>query len=145
MDGFQPSVTEWARAAFEVLDRWPQGRDSLGIPTWHYGHEPPNAFATSIAKYFKNAIREDVLLHVCTAGIVFLPGSAGTLQEIFQDACENYYSDETSAAPMVLVGKQYWTETVPAWPLLRSLSRGRVMEPLVHLVDDPAEVAALLA
>ncbi|HET7356216.1 MAG TPA: Rossmann fold nucleotide-binding protein [Nocardioidaceae bacterium] len=143
--GFRPSVTDWARAAFEVLDRWPDGRDSLGIPTWHYGHEPPNAFATSIAKYFKNAIREDILLHVCSAGIVFLPGFGGTVQEIFQDACENYYSDATSVAPMVLVGKKYWTETVPAWPLLHSLARGRAMQPVVHLVDDPAEVAPLLA
>jgi len=143
--GFRPSVTDWARAAFEVLDRWPGGRESLGIPTWHYGHEPPNAFATSIAKYFKNAIREDILLRVCSAGIVFLPGFGGTVQEIFQDACENYYSDATSVAPMVLVGKKYWTETVPAWPLLHSLARGRAMQPVVHLVDDPADVAPLLA
>ncbi len=143
--GYRPSVTGWARAAFEVLGRWPHGHESLGIPTWHYGHEPPNAFATSVAKYFKNAIREDILLHVCSAGIVFLPGSGGTVQEIFQDACENYYSDATSVAPMVLVGKRYWTETVPAWPLLHALARGRAMESLVHLVDDPAEVAARLA
>jgi len=142
---FRPSVTDWARAAFDVLDRWPEGRESLGIPTWHYGHEPPNAFATSIAKYFKNAIREDILLHVCSAGIVFLPGAGGTVQEIFQDACENYYADAASVAPMVLVGRKYWTETVPVWPLLRSLARGRAMESLVHLVDDPAEVAPLLA
>ena len=25
--------------------------ESLGIPTWLYGHEPPNPFATKIAKY----------------------------------------------------------------------------------------------
>ena len=29
---------------------------------------------------------------MCDAGIVFLPGAAGTVQEIFQDACENYYA-----------------------------------------------------
>ena len=47
-------------------------RENLAIPTWHYGHEPPNPFATDIAKYFKNAIREDILLHVATAGVVFV-------------------------------------------------------------------------
>ena len=61
-------------------------------------------FATAIAKYFRNAIREAILLQVCDAGIVFLPGAAGTVQEVFQDACENYYAAETSVAPMVLVG-----------------------------------------
>ena len=66
---------------------------SLGIPTWFYGHEPPNVFATAIAKYFRNATREAILLQVCDAGIVFLPGAGGTVQEIFQDACENYYAD----------------------------------------------------
>ena len=57
-----------------VRDRFPDGGESLGIPTWHYGHEPPNLFATAIAKYFHNAAREAILLRVCDAGIVFLPG-----------------------------------------------------------------------
>ena len=34
------------------------------------------------------------------------PGAGGTVQEIFQDACENYYADESSVAPMVLVGRE---------------------------------------
>jgi predicted Rossmann-fold nucleotide-binding protein len=133
---FRPSIAAWARAAFEVVDATPGGRDSLGIPTWHYGHEPPNPFATAIAKYFRNAPREAVLLEVCNAGIVFLPGAGGTVQEIFQDACENYYADESSVAPMVLVGRRHWTEDLPVWPLLRALADGRPMEPHVHLVDS---------
>jgi predicted Rossmann-fold nucleotide-binding protein len=141
---FRPSVTTWARAASVVLERWPDGADSVGIPTWHYGHEPPNLFATAIAKYFKNAIREDILLHVCQAGIVFLPGAGGTVQEIFQDACENYYADPARLAPMVLVGEQHWTVTLPAWPLLRALAEDRPMQPVVHLVDDPRDVPALV-
>jgi predicted Rossmann-fold nucleotide-binding protein len=142
---FTPSVQRWAGAAFDVLTRWPQGTRSLGIPTWHYGHEPPNAFATDIAKYFKNAIREDILLHLAAAGIVFLPGAAGTVQEVFQDACENYYADPSSVAPMVLVGRRYWTEVLPAWPLLSALARGRPMEPFVHLVDSVEQAPALLS
>jgi predicted Rossmann-fold nucleotide-binding protein len=141
---FRPSVRAWADAAFEMLDRFPDGRESLGIPTWHYGHEPPNAFATAIAKYFRNASREAILLQVCDAGIVFLPGAGGTVQEIFQDACENYYADESSVAPMVLVGSAYWTREVPAWPLLTALARGRPMEPFVHLVDTVEEAAHVL-
>ena len=98
-------------------------------------------FATAIAKYFGNPTREAILLEVCDAGIVFLPGAGGTVQEVFQDACENYYADESSVAPMVLVGVEYWTETVPAWPLLERLSRGRAMEGHVHLVDRVDEAA----
>jgi predicted Rossmann-fold nucleotide-binding protein len=142
---FRPSVDAWVRAAFAVLDAHPGGADSLGIPTWFYGHEPPNALATSIAKYVRNAQREAILLEVCHAGIVFLPGAGGTVQEVFQDACENYYADESSVAPMVLVGRSYWTHDLPVWPLLETLARGRPMEPHVHLVQDVDEAAALFA
>ncbi len=143
MPGYEPSVGDWAARAIDVRSRWPGGSDSLGVPTWFYGHEPPNAFADLVAKYFKNAIREDVLLHVCTAGIVFLPGRGGTVQEVFQDACENYYATG-AVAPMVLVGKAYWTEELPVWPLLQRLAEGRDMADVLHLVDDLDEVAGLL-
>lgn len=142
---FRPDIGAWAAAAFDVRKRWPEGAASLGIPTWHYGHEPPNAFATAIAKYFGNPVREAILLQVCDAGIVFLPGAGGTVQEIFQDACENYYADESSVAPMVLVGVDYWTRVFPAWPLLHSLAKGRPMEPHVHLVETVEEATGLLS
>ncbi len=142
---FHPSVDTWVAAARRAAGLWSTASPSLGIPTWHYGHEPPNIFAGVIAKYFKNAQREAILLQVCNRGIVFLPGAGGTVQEIFQDACENYYATETAVAPMVLVGRTYWTETLPAWPLLQALARGRLMEPHVHLVDTVDEVAALFA
>ena len=141
---FRPSLDAWLRPALEVSGVVSEPHDSLGIPTWHYGHEPSNVFATGIAKYFRNATREAILLEVCDAGIVFLPGAGGTVQEVFQDACENYYADESSVAEMVLVGRTYWTETLPAWPLLRELARGRPMEPRVHLVDSVEDAAALL-
>ena len=139
---YRPSLDAWVAAArsVEALGDAP----SLGIPTWFYGHEPTNVFATAIAKYFRNALREAILLQVCDAGIVFLPGAAGTVQEVFQDACENYYAAETSVAPMVLVGGSYWTSTVPVWPLLRSLAAGRPMERHVHLVDTVDDAAALI-
>jgi predicted Rossmann-fold nucleotide-binding protein len=140
---FRPSVDQWAAKARTLTDGT-TGRDTLGVPTWFYGHEPPNLFATAIAKYFRNATREAILLQVCEAGIVFLPGVGGTVQEIFQDACENYYAEPESVAPMVLVGTTYWTEILPVWPLLRSLARGRPMESHIHLVDTVEDAAALV-
>lgn len=133
---FRPSVRGWAETAFRVRDRLPEVVHTLGIPTWFYGHEPPNAFASEQAKYFRNAIREDTLLRVCTAGIVFLPGAAGTVQELFQDACENFYAEQTARAPMVLLGRDHWTRTYPAWPLLRSLADAAGFPDGISLVDS---------
>ncbi|WP_223163624.1 LOG family protein [Nocardioides humilatus] len=141
---FRPSVDAWVDAAWRARALCPTPSPNLGVPTWFYGHEPPNVFATSIAKYFRNAQREAILLMICDAGIVFLPGAGGTVQEIFQDACENYYATGDKVAPMVLVGRRYWTETLPAWQLLTALARGRAMEDHVHLVDTVDEAAALL-
>ncbi|MGA4508647.1 LOG family protein [Propionibacteriaceae bacterium G1746] len=133
-------ITRWARSAFEVLERWPHGGRSLGIPTWFYGHEPPNVFASHIAKYFSNAIREDILLQRCRGGVVYLPGAAGTVQEVFQFATGNYYLPPgAEPMPMVLVGREHWTTTLPAFPLLQALGRGRPMGEHVHLVDSVDE------
>ncbi|GGQ87470.1 LOG family protein [Streptomyces flaveolus] len=141
---FTPSVTDWARSAFEVRERWPRGGASVGIPTWFYGHEPPNAFAAHIAKYFANATREDGLLARSTAGVVFLPGAAGTVQEIFDNATPNYYESRGEPTPMVLVDRAHWTRTLPAWPLLTSLAEGRSMETRIALVDRIEEAPEAL-
>lgn len=142
---FAPSVSDWARAAFEVRARWSDGGDSVGIPTWFYGHEPPNAFAGHIAKYFANATREDGLLARSTAGVIFLPGAAGTVQEIFDNATSNYYGSHGEPAPMVLVDRAHWTGELPAWPLLQALAKGRAMESRIALVDTVAEAPEALA
>lgn len=144
---FHDSIDAWARTAATVRGLWPAERagTSVGIPTWFYGHEPPNQFATGIAKYFQNALREDTLLHRCRGGIIYLAGAAGTIQEIFQATTGNYYAaDDTLIAPLVLVGRAYWTEQYPAWQLLSTLAAGRPMAERLHLVDDPAEAVELL-
>jgi predicted Rossmann-fold nucleotide-binding protein len=141
---FRPSVGDWARTAFEVRDRWPDGGPSYGLPTWFYGHEPPNAFASGIAKFFANATREDGLLSRCTGGVVFLPGAAGTVQEIFDAATPNYYSSRGVPVPLVLVDRAHWTSTLPAWPLLGALAAGRPMAPRIALVDSVTEAPAAL-
>lgn len=144
---FEPDIDAWVDRALTVCAEWACGEEevSVGIPTWHYGHEPPNAFATHIAKYFQNSIREDILLAHCRAGIVFLPGAAGTIQEIFQATTRSYYAKpDTVPVPLVLVGRAYWTETFPAWQLLSSLGRGRAMERHLHLVDNVDEALDVL-
>lgn len=140
-------IDAWVTAARSVRAALPpaQAGHSIGIPTWFYGHEPPNLFATEIAKYFTNALREDTLLHRCRGGIVVLAGAAGTVQEIFQASTENYYALEAGlVAPLVLVGPEQWTTTLPAWPLLQALGRGRTMGEHLHLVADVTAVLTAL-
>ncbi|WP_288799378.1 LOG family protein [uncultured Arsenicicoccus sp.] len=143
---FRPEVTPWARVALQVREGLgsPDPVTSVGIPTWFYGHEPPNPFAQAIAKFFSNALREDLLLARCTAGVVVLPGAAGTVQEVFQLTTRLYYAARGETVPLVLVGREHWTETLPVWPLLQALGRDREMADRLHLVDDIADVPDLL-
>lgn len=147
---FRPDIAPWAQLALGLHDEvMGAGRarsvSSIGIPTWFYGHEPPNVFCDGIGKYFSNAIREDGLLARCTAGLVVLEGAAGTVQEVFQAATGLYYAaDPAALAPMVLVGTRHWTQAVPVWPALQALAADRRMAGALHLVDDVDDVPALL-
>ncbi len=134
----------WLRPAFEIAGNISQPGQSLAVPTWHYGHEPSSPFATKIAKYFQNSIREDGLLAIAGQGIVFAPGRAGTLQEIFQDAAQNYYRSFNVFSPMVLLDSDYWTTTLPAVPLLKSLFKTEDFERRVLVTDDVAEAARFI-
>ncbi len=69
----------------------------------------------------------------------------GTPQEIFQDACENYYGAPETITPMVLVGPEHWEKTFPAWPMLRSLAAGKPMEDRIFLVDTVEDALAVVA
>ena len=136
---FEP-VGEWLDTAFEVRARWPQAEpglgSSLGVPTWHYGHEPPNVFATEIAKYFANSIREDGLLAIALAGVVFAPGSAGTIQEVFQDAAQNHYESFGKVSPMVFLDIEYWTSVKPIYPVLQYLAADKPYGDVLTAFDD---------
>lgn len=134
---------DWLDKAFEVLARFPEPeqKESLGIPTWLYGHEPPTPFASKIAKYFANSVREDGLLTIAKGGIIFSPGSAGTIQEIFQDATQNHYLSFGYSSPMVFLNKHYWVNERPVYPLLESMAAKGLYDNLIlSIYDKPDEV-----
>jgi predicted Rossmann-fold nucleotide-binding protein len=120
---------------------------SIGIPTWLYGHEPPTPLATEHAKYFDNSIREDGLLALATAGVVFAPGRAGTLQEIFQDAAQNYYESVADRfSPMVFLDIDgYWTSRFKVRTVLRELFDADQREQLHWVTSVDEAVDALVA
>jgi len=141
---------EWLARAFEVRATWPlrdedrPACESLGIPTWHYGHEPPNPFATHISKYFANSVREDGLLTIAKGGVIYSPGSAGTIQEVFQDACQNHYNTVGVVSPMIFLGQDFWTRTRPVYPLLEHLARGHEYGRHLLLTDSRERILQAL-
>ena len=131
------------QCAREVRDRWPDARPSLGVPTWLYVDEPPNQFATHVAKYFENSIRENGLLAIALGGVVFTPGGSGTAQEIFTDAAQNDYTMYGVRSPMIFVGRDHYADN-PLVGALRELAAGAGWEQLVRVVDDEHELLSAL-
>ena len=94
-------------AAGDVVGRLTLG--GLALPTWLYGHEPANLFAGQIGKYFSNAVREDSILRLSRGGIVFAPGWAGTVQEVFQAATKTFYQTDGPSGAFVFLGIAHWS------------------------------------
>ena len=132
----------WLDTALQVMQKYPQEQYvSLGVPTWLYGHEPATPFATHIAKYFDNSIREDSILTIAKGGIIYSPGSAGTMQEIFQEAVQNHYLSFGYASPMIFMNKEYWTEEMPVYLLMEHLvKKGKYKNLLMSLTDSAEEI-----
>ncbi|MGO5006473.1 LOG family protein [Bacillus wiedmannii] len=145
--------------AQELKDQITPLNCSLAVPTWHYGHEPFTPFATHVAKYFLNSIREDVLLALASCGIVYSEGRGGTIQEVFQDAAQIYYRDDNAPiTSMVFLDSQFWTLPeipdgkvhMPVMDLLQQLfvvSNNMTEEEYkryVRLVDDAEEVVKII-
>jgi predicted Rossmann-fold nucleotide-binding protein len=124
-----------------VLERFgePTYQPSLSVPTFFYAHEPTNMFARYVAKYFANAVREDALIQLAHGGIVFFPGSAGTVQEVFQFACILHYSPAVNVCPMVFVGVTFWSE-LPVFQLLKQLAGSKPYARWLLLSDDVDEI-----
>ncbi|WP_030438427.1 LOG family protein [Actinoplanes subtropicus] len=107
-----------ATAVSDVVGKLRHG--GLALPTWLYGHEPANLFAGQIGKYFSNAVREDSILRLSRGGIVFAPGWAGTVQEIFQAATKTFYQTDGPSGAFVFLGVDHW-RVLPVEALLRPL------------------------
>jgi predicted Rossmann-fold nucleotide-binding protein len=122
--------------------------ESIGVPTWVYKDEPVSQFATHVAKYFANSIREDGLLGMCLAGVVYCPGKSGTTQEVFQDAAQNAYRSFEFRSPMVMLGSTFFAETglyaVLCDQSVRNTKSDDPYRDLITLVDDPAAAVAFI-
>jgi predicted Rossmann-fold nucleotide-binding protein len=137
---YERDTEPYVEAATEVRRRFAPGDASIAIPTWFYPGEPVGQFASHIAKYFANSIREDGLLSIAVSGVVFAPGRAGTVQELFQDAAQNAYGIH-GQSPMVLFGSDHYGAEPSIYAVLLALARRfGSFDGLVTLTDDPSEV-----
>ena len=135
----RPSIDGWARTAFEVRARWPvasQAAASASRPG-STATNPPTSSPPRSPSIFPTHCERTRCSITAAGGVVYLPGQAGTVQEIFQAVTENFYAADASlVAPLILVGREYWTDVYPAWPLLQRLGAGRAMGELIYCVDD---------
>ena len=125
--------------ADDIRERFAPGGVSLAIPTWVTAGEPISQFASHIAKYFSNSIREDGLLAVASAGIVFAPGGAGTMQEIFQDAAQNAYH-VFGRSPMIFLDSQHYRLETGLYPTLERQAARLGFSDLLSIGDEPEEL-----
>ena len=113
----------YVNAARTVREKYGDSGQSLAIPTWAYSDEPTGLFSSGIGKYFSNSIREDGLLAIAGSGVVFAPGSAGTLQEIFQDAAHNSYWSTGFRGPMVFLDASFFTNPPSIYDVLKNRAK----------------------
>jgi len=122
-----------------IRDRFAPGGESLAIPAWVIAGEPISQFASHIAKYFSNSIREDGMLAVATAGIVFAPGGAGTMQEIFQDAAQNA-SRVFGRSPMAFLDTHHYCVETGLYPALERQAERLGFVDLLSVGDEPEQI-----
>jgi predicted Rossmann-fold nucleotide-binding protein len=135
----------YVERALEVRARWPRGGESLGVPTWVYLDEPTTGFATHIAKYFTNSIRENGLLALARSGVVYAPGGAGTEQEIFTDIAQNSLTLYAVRSPVVFLDRQHYEFEHPELiAAVRKQAAAFGWEDLVFTCDDPLEAVTFI-
>ena len=146
VQGKEKDPVLWLESAWAVMQKYPQTQyESLSIPTWLYGHEPSTPFASRIAKFFTNSVREDMILSVTLGGIIFTPGSAGTMQEVFQSAAKIHYDSDGLVGPMIFLGRDFFERIVPVYPFLKDLAgRGKYKNIRLFITDRAEEVVSFV-
>jgi predicted Rossmann-fold nucleotide-binding protein len=139
----------YTAAALDIREQFPAAQGGLAhgglaLPTWLYGHEPANLFAGLIGKYFSNAVREDSILRLARGGIVFAPGWAGTVQEVFQAATKTFYQTDGPSGAFVFLGVDHWAK-LPVEALLRPLLAQSPHGDQSHLIVVTDAIDAALA
>jgi predicted Rossmann-fold nucleotide-binding protein len=132
--------------ARSITARQRAGARSLAVATWRYDSEPISQFATDIAKLFQNSVREDGLLSIADAGVVYFEGGFGTLREIFQDLAQNASAPPARQMAMVFVDTPAYGQSGSPFDLARSRSSRAIarFDDLITLADSAEAVVAAI-
>jgi predicted Rossmann-fold nucleotide-binding protein len=79
------------------------------------------------------------VLAVATAGIVFAPGGAGTMQEIFQDGAQNAYR-VFGRSPMAFLDSHHYSEETGLYPALLRQAERLGFADLLSVGDEPEQL-----
>ncbi|MEQ1665334.1 MAG: hypothetical protein ABL927_08175 [Bdellovibrionales bacterium] len=139
----QYELLDYWSVALKVIAKYPDGADSLGIPTWFYGHEGANIFSKHVAKYFSNALREEKICALGFYGAIFADGGPGTLQEIFMDAAQNGYGSYNIYSPMIFFSKNKTAFEIQDF-IDRSTTKAYQRLKMTYVSSDSTEVGKFL-
>ena len=135
-------LVKYYNPAVKVLNKYPMPKDkvlSIAIPTYYY-YEPTAIFASHIAQYFNNPIREYNLLNFAYGGVLISPGSAGTITEIFINHANQHYKSLGYNAPFVFQNCYWWETKIPVYPLITQIANTENYKSRLFLVETPEEV-----
>ena len=76
---------------------------------------------------------------MATAGIVFAPGGAGTMQEIFQDGAQNAYR-VFGRSPMAFLDRGHYCTETGLYPALQRQAARLGFADLLSVGDEPEEI-----
>jgi hypothetical protein len=100
-------------------------------------------FATHVGKYFSNSIREDGLLAISVYGVVFAPGSAATIEEVFINASQNHYATFNFCSPMMFLGQSHYLQS-QVYSCLAQQAVGHAYAQMIAISDEPEDILQFL-
>ena len=106
--------------------------------------QAPNMFQDIRVEFRYFFVRKLMFVKYAVAYVIF-PGGFGTMDELFE-ALTLIQTKKIRSFPVVLVGKEYW-EGMIEWIRKTMLAAGNVSPEdldLLHIVDDPEEVCAII-
>ena len=119
--------------------RHPKGQANLAIPTWFYGREPINLFATSIAKYFSNSLREEGLLAIGSLRRGLRRRQRRHAPGDLPHCGQNHYAEFGWCSPMVFLGTEDYRHRDQDLHLVQRTANENYRD-LLYLGDDPQDV-----
>jgi hypothetical protein len=120
------------------------GGPSIGLNIELPFEEPPNNYLDLSLDFHYFFTRKVMFVRYASAFVV-MPGGYGTFDELFE-ALTLIQTGKVRHFPIVLVGHAYWQGLID-WVRGRMLADGNISPEdleIIHLVEDPAEVTAIV-